>query len=375
MTERGAGEPLDDLLHDDEPHDAASDLEAVANAANAATRRDRGGRKGRLLLAAGTLLIAITGTVMAMRPEWFPVDLPNTPSTPTATPDGPALKRDTPLRSAPREDASLLIRLEARTKLRVVGKSPDGAWVAAAAVDRPDLVGWLASDSVEGIDLAGIGIVTADPSAAATRTVPAGPSDLPDLRIESAYVKDNRLYVSVLNLGPADLRGTLMASVDGGPAAPIEGKSDEGLRAGQRIQASVRGVYVQIRGAVNVTITTSPSVAEIDIANNTFSGIVEPDQPTDLEISSVERTATALVVTVRNRSSIPISGIYTVTVREPLPGTRLLGRLEQSGTIEPNGTIAIPFADLRDVDMSRIAVNLSTDAISDAVLGNNTYPR
>ena len=375
MTERGPDEPLDDLLHDDEPHDAASDLEAVAKAANAATRRDRGGRGGRLMLAAGTLLIAVIGTVIALRPEWFPIDLPNSPSAPTATVEGPALKRDTPMRGEPREDAPVLIRLESGTKLRVVGKSSDSAWIAAAAVDRPDLVGWLPSDSIEGIDLASIGVVTADPNAAATKSAPAGPSDRPDLRIESAYVKDNRLYVSVLNLGPADLRGTLMASVDGGSPAPIEGKSDEGLRAGQRIQASVRGVYVQIRGAVNVTITTNPAVAEVDTANNTFSGIVEPDQPTDLEIASVERAATALVVTVRNRSAIPISGVYTVTVREPLPGTRLLGRLEQSGTIEPNGTIAIPFADLREVDMSRIAVNLSTDAISDAVLGNNTYPR
>ena len=375
MTERSPDEPLDDLLHDDEPHDAASDLEAVANAARAAARRDRGGRGGRLMLAAGALLIAVTGTVVALRPEWVPIDLPNSPSTPTATVEGPALKQDTPLRGEPREDATVLIRLGARTKLRVVGKSPDSAWIAAAAVDRPDLVGWLPSDAIEGIDLASIGVVTADPNAAATKTAPAGPSDRPDLRIESAYVKDNRLYVSVLNLGPADLRGTLMASVDGGSPAPIEGKSDEGLRAGQRLQASVRGVYVQIRGAVNVTITTNPTVAEVDMANNTFSGIVEPDQPTDLEIASIERSVSALVVTVRNRSTIPISGVYTVTVREPLPGTRLLGRLEQSGTIEPNGTLAIPFVDLREVDMSRIAVNLSTDAIADAVLGNNTYPR
>ena len=375
MTERRPDEPLDDLLHDYEPHDAARDLEVVANAARAATRRDRGGRGGRLLLAAGTLTIAVAGTVIALRPEWFPFELPNTPATPTATVGGPTLKRDAPLRAEPREDATVLIRLEARTRLRIVGRSSDGSWIAAAAVDRPDLLGWLLSNEVEGIDLAAIGTVTADPNAAAGRTAPAGPSDRPDLRIESAYVKDNRLYVSVLNLGPADLRGTLLASVDGGSPAPIEGKSDEGLRAGQRLQAAVRGVYVQIRGTVNVTITTNPAVAEVDSANNTFTGIVEPDQPADLEIANVERGATALVVTVRNRSTIPISGVYTITVREPLPGTRLLGRLEQSGSIEPNGTISIPFADLRDVDMSQIAVNLSTDAIADAVLGNNTYPR
>ncbi len=29
----------------------------------------------------------------------------------------------------------------------------------------------------------------------------------------------------------------------------------------------------------------------------------------------------------------------------------------------------------RDADLSRIVVTLSTDAIVDAVLGNNTYPR
>lgn len=375
MTERGPDEPLDDLLHDDQPHDAASDLEIVANAARAATRRDRGGRGGRLMLAAGALLIAVTGTVLALRPEWFPITLPNSTAAPTTNVEGPALRRDTPLRSEPREDARVLIRLEARTKLRVVGKSPDGTWIAAAAIDRPDLVGWLPTDSVEGVDLAAVGIVTADRNAAAAKTAPAGPSDRPDLRIESAYVKDNRLYVSIVNLGPADLRGTIVASVDGGPPAPIEGKSDEGLRAGQRLQASIQGAYVQIRGTVNVTISTSPAVAEVDLANNIFTGIVEPDQPTDLEIASVERSASALVVTVRNRSTIPISGVYTITVREPLPGTRLLGRLEQSGTIEPNATLAIPFADLREVDMSWITVNLSTDAIADAVLGNNTYPR
>lgn len=374
MTNPPPDESLDDLLHDDD-HDAAHDLEVVVDAARAAEARDRRGHAWRILLFLTILGIAVVGTVGALRPGWLPFDVPLVRSTPEPAIEGPALRRDTPLRAEPRDDGAVLVRLDARTRLRPVGKSADGRWIAAAAIDRPDLVGWLPIDAVAGVDLASLGVVTADPNAAGPGTAPAGPTDRPDLRIESVYVKDNRLYVSVFNAGPADVRGTILASVDGGPPSPIEGKSDEGLRAGQRLQASLRGVYVQIRGTLTVTISVNPTVTEVDQVNNTFTGIVEPDQPADLEISSVERGSTALVVTVTNRSTIPISGVYTITVRESLPSNRLLARLEQTATIEPNGTATIPFPDLRDADLSRIVVTLSTDAIVDAVLGNNTYPR
>lgn len=368
-------ESLDDLLHD--PHDPQHDLEVVVEAARAAAeRRDRGRGRWIVLLSAAVVIMA-TATVGAVRPGWLPFDLPGLPfraETPV-TPAVPLLRRSTALRSEPREDASVLVRLDNGTELRVVGKSADGRWLAAAAAARPDLLGWLLADAVAGVDLGGLATVTADPSAAGGIALPAGPAERPDLRIESVYAKENRLYVAVFNAGPADARGTLQASVDGAPPAPLEGKADEGLRAGQRIQAPVRGAYVQIRSAIAVTVSLSPSASEVDQANNTFSGIVEPDQPVDLEISNVERGASALVVTVRNNSAIPIAGSHTITVREALPSTRLLGRVEQGGVIEAGRTMVVSFPDLREVDLTRISITLSSDSVADAALANNSYPR
>ncbi len=365
-------EPLDDLLHDG-PHDLDHDLEVVADAARAAEQRERG-RGGWFLLGGAVLALMLAVPVVLTRTDWLPFELPSRDAQP-APAVGPSLRRDAPLRSEPRADANILIRLDAGTLLRLVGRTADGKWVAAAADDRPDLVGWLPADALQGVDLSALTTVTADRTATATASAPTGPSDRPDLRLESAYSKDNRLYISVLNAGPADARGTILASVDGAPPVPLEGKADEGLRAGQRIQAAVRDVYVQIRGSVTVTVALDPPVTEVDQTNNRFSGIVEPDLPADLELTTVERGGAGLVVSVKNRSTIPITGSYTITVREPLPSTRLLGRLEQTGTIEAGATASVTFPDLREVDVTRILVTLSTDAIQDAVLGNNTYPR
>lgn len=374
MTDRRPDEPLDDLLHDDVPRDPAFELDSVVEAARAAELRDRHSHGWRILLALSILLVAVTATIGALRPGWLPFDVPFQRA-PSEELSGPTVRRDTSLMNEPRDDGAALLRIPAGTLLRIVGKSPDGRWIAAAADDRPDLVGWVPADLVAGLELSGLPTVTADPKAAGAITPPTGPTDRPDLRIESAYAKDNRLYVSVFNAGPADARGAVLASVDGGTPVPLDGKSDEGLRAGQRIQAAVRGVFVQIRSAVSVVISLSPVVAETDQANNTFNGIVEPDQPTDLEIALVERGASALVVTVRNNSTIPIHGTQTITVREPLPSNRLLGRLAKEGTIDAGATLILSFPDLREVDMTDISVTLSSDSIADGALGNNTYPR
>lgn len=373
MTSRPPDEPLDDLLHEDVPRDPAYELDAVVEAARAAEARDRRGHGWRLLIGGLSIAIATVATIGAVRPGWLPFDVPSRHA--PADVSSPSTLRTTTLRSAPRDDASALAKLASGASLRVVGKSPDGNWIAAAATDRPDLVGWIPVADVGGVDVTALVAVTADPSAAGSVTAPAGPTARPDLRVEAVYARENRLYVSVLNAGPADARGTLVASVDGAPPVPLEGKSNEGLRAGQRTQAAVRGVYVQIRGTVSVTVLLDPPAAEVDQTNNTFTGIVEPDQPTDLEIVLVERGAGALVVTVRNNSTIPITGTHSITVREHLPSNRLLGRAEQNGTISPGGTLAIPLSGLRDVDLTAVSITLSSDSIADAALGNNVYPR
>jgi len=373
VTDRHPDEPLDDLLHDEIPRDPAFELDAVVEAARAAAVSDRRGHGWRVLLAVASLAVATVATIGAMRPGWLPFDVPFRDSQPNAS--GPTVRRDTSLRDEPSADGAVLLRMESGTRLRIIGKSPDGRWVAAASEDRPDLVGWAAAADLDGVDLDALTTVTADPRAAAPFSVPTGPADRPDLRIESAYAKDNRLYVSVFNAGPADARGTLLASVDGSAPVPLEGKSDEGLRMGQRIQAAIRGVFVQIRSAISVTVSLNPPVPEADQANNTFTGIVEPDQPTDLEIANVERGASALVVTVRNNSTIPISGTHTITVREPLPSNRLIERIGQTGTIIAGETLVLSFPGLREVDLTAISITLSSDSIADAALGNNTYPR
>ena len=132
-----------------------------------------------------------------------------------------------------------------------------------------------------------------------------------------------------------------------------------------------------IRARVALRVVTEPANRAAKTDNNTWSGIIEPDQPNNLGITRAiaEGDDRHLVVTVGNDSPIPVRGSITLTVREALPSTTLLGRDVREVLLEPGKAVDIPFAEVRQVDLTRIAVRLSTDAIHDAVLADDSYPR
>ena len=317
-----------------------------------------------LLVAGGTILIAKrSGTRLA---------LPGAGATTSAL----LLRRGIELRVGAAPDTDIVAHLSAGSGVRVLGRSVDGVWLAVALSGAPDVVGWVPADAVERVRDAGRLPVTTDVAALASTSAGATAAPvLPDLRVESASSKNNRLVAVIVNDGPGDLPTPLMVSVNDG--APVRIEFAGVLHAKERIDAPVPGEYVQLRARISVRVLTEPAGREANTANNTWSGIVEPDIGNNLAIAKAvaDGVDRHLVVTVRNDSPIPVRGTIMLTVREALPSTTLLGRDAREVGLEAGQTMDIPFPDIRAVDLARVAVRLSSDAIHDAVLADDSFPR
>ena len=291
-----------------------------------------------------------------------------------------AVTRDLDLRASPAADAALVTHIADGTRVRVLGRSPDARWLVVGIEGASSIVGWAPVDALTGYgDVQRLAIVAdaRSVSAGGTRASSTQTPDLADLRIDRVYARQDRLVVSVVNDGPGDLTTPIFVSVNDGAPVRLETKAGEPLRAREGVEMTVAGAYVQLRAPVTAKVFTQPPEREEDTSNNTWTGLVEPDVPNDLEIL---RAAAAggnrqLVVTVRNASSIPIAGTITLTAREALPSTTLLGRVTQDVNLEPGATVDVPVTGVVGVDLTRATVRLSTDAINDANLSNDTYPR
>lgn len=281
------------------------------------------------------------------------------------------------LRSAPSDQVAIVARLLQTEPIRVLGRSADGQWIALGPSARPTVIGWVLATQVEGVDPETLPVL-ADPRSGGAVGAPTFTPDLPDLIVEAAFARENRLHLTVHNQGAGDAPGTILVSVNEGEPVPLRvARPGEPLRAGERVEGEVPGQTVQIRSTIRIHLIVDPPVAEEDPDNNAWDGIVEPDVPNDLEVLRAD-TAGAdghLVVVVRNNSPIPVRGSFTVSVREALPSTALLGRQTVSGTIEAGATLAVPFNDLRGLSLAQISIRLSSDGVDDAVIANNTYPR
>ena len=77
---------------------------------------------------------------------------------------------------------------------------------------------------------------------------------------------------------------------------------------------------------------------------------------------------------VRNRGLSPLY-VYQENDRIPRVQVDNTGVLRVRGRIEAGKTLDIPFPDLKQVDLTRVTVRLSTDAIHDDVLADDVYPR
>lgn len=333
---------------------------------------------GLVIAAVVVATVATAGAVILARRNGVNITFT---ARPAATGGATAsLRRAIEVRAGAAPDTAIVTRLAAGTAVEVLGRSLDATWVVVRLPGAPDVVGWVPADGVEGIrDVNRLAAVQdAAALAAAPVPVPGGrPPDLPDLRVEGASSRRNLLVASVVNDGPGDLVTPLLIAVNDGAPIRIETKDGEPLRAKQRVDAVIPGQYVQLRARVTLKVQTEPASREASTDNNTWTGIIEPDVPNNLGIQRAvsEGDDRHLVVTIGNASPIPVRGSITVTVREALPSTTLLGRDTREVLLEPGKTVDVPFPDVRQVDLTRIAVRLSTDAIHDDVLADDSYPR
>jgi hypothetical protein len=297
----------------------------------------------------------------------------------TPAPVALTLRRAIELREGPAPDTAIVTRLPAAAPVLVLGRSIDSSWLVVSLRSASDVVGWVPADAVEGVRDANRLAVIMDARSAAPATTAAAqrPADLPDLRIEAASSRNNRLVAVIVNDGPGDLPTPLLVAVNDGNPVLIETKAGEPLRAKERVEVVVPGEFVQLRARVTLKVQTEPTSREAHTDNNAWTGIIEPDRPNNLGIAKAEAVGDDrhLVVTVQNDSPIPVRGTLNLTVREPLPSTTLLGRDARDVAIEAGKSLDIPFPDLKQVDLTRITVRLSTDAIHDDVLADDVYPR
>jgi hypothetical protein len=301
-----------------------------------------------------------------------------------ATSTGPSLLSDTQLRAAPRPDAEVVASLAAHTALDLLGRSEDNAWLIVAAEGQPGQRGWVPLLAVRNAgDLASLPAVpvplvaTARPSPTASASVIATPSPTvaartgpADLRIQQIGSRDNRLLLTVTNVGSTNSPREVEVSIEG--EQPQQLDLGRELAPGDTVEVLLSSVYVQRRASVTVTLTGVGGTT-----GNSVMAIVEPDQPNDLELLPPVSDAADghLVVTLRNNSPIPVLGTATISVREPPPSNRLVARYDAPFDLPPEATTAVDFTDVLVVDPLELSINVSTDAITDAELGNNIYPR
>jgi hypothetical protein len=223
-------------------------------------------------------------------------------------------------------------------------------------------------------------------SSADAAAAPARTPDLPDLAIEAAFSRQNRLVVIVANVGDADIDGAVFVVVDGGEPQRVD-VSGKPLRSGETLEAVLAEEYVQRRATVTIEVHASPAAEKEDVANNRLQAVIAPDVPNDLEVLTVELRPQGSAgerarfgITLRNNSVIPLVGAVTIAVRRAAPENVLIGSFAAPLDIVAGGTqLYEPEFDLAStepsLELSTIQVILSSDAINDANASNNVFPR
>jgi hypothetical protein len=199
--------------------------------------------------------------------------------------------------------------------------------------------------------------------------------DYPDLVVREAYSRLNQLVVVIANAGNADADGLIEVSIDGGPPHQID--TGKALRPGDLLEYPIEGQYVQRRGQVVVNVQPSAAIVERNAGNNVFVGVVTPDVPNDLAVIDITYGGSGphLIVTLRNRSPIPLRGEVTIAIRETTPEDRLVLRETRTLQIERGATQPFGFPDITTAPLESLQVIISTDAINDTDAANNSLPR
>lgn len=359
-------EPPDDLTYEDDP---------------------RPPRRFRGIIITGVLALAAAAAIVAF--------LVREQGQGSDTPSGPALLSDTQLRAAPRIDAEIVASLPAETAVDLHGRSEDGAWLVIAEQAKPDPRGWVPLLAVRNAgDLEALPLVAAPPVATSSRspspvstnaavsstpsatasstptptaTVPPGTADV---RVQEVTSRGNRLALIVANVGTANAPPEIDIALDGG--APRRVTLDAVLAPEQSTEVILDDIFVQRRASVTVTVTPVGAGGRPSSA----TAVVDPDEPNDLEVlaPTADPDDGHLIVTLRNNSPIPLVGVATMSVRQ-LPTNELLARYDAPFNLAPGATTAIDFADVTALDLASLHVNVETDAVTDAEIDNNSYPR
>ncbi len=314
-----------------------------------------------------------------------------------ATSQPPALLGETQLHAAPRSDAEIVASLAANTVVDLLGRSDDGSWLIVAPERHNDPNGWVPLISIRNAgDLTALPNVTVPsaiappsqtahgtgssptPDASRTTTPTSTPSSQAtgdaDVRVQEIGSRGNRLLLVIANVGGASAPQMLEVTVDNETPRRIDlGKK---LAPGEASEIVLPTEYVQRRASVTAAVSTGGGTAGNGEAR-TATAVVSPDQPNDIELlpPSLRAGDGHLVVAMRNNSSIPLFGTATISVREPPPSNRLLARHDAPFDMQPSATLDVDFSDLRDLDPAPLRISISTDAITDADMGNNNYPR
>jgi hypothetical protein len=292
----------------------------------------------------------------------------------SGAPVSPTVAQATTLRSEPHESGAALTELDAGAGIEVLGRSQDSVWLFVAPVGRSELTGWLPVAASRGAgDIGRLSRIDSSPGRIATLPASGGPTRA-DLVLHSVGAKQDRLFVVVANDGTADFNGTIVVAVNGGAARRVDvGKP---LRPGEALEAVLNTEYVQRRARVQVAVST-PDGVDAAAENNRLDVVVAPDQPIDLELeaASVDARDGHLTVSVRNRGPIPLVGTLTISVRESPPSNRLLFTTEATLDVASGAVQPIDLPPRAAIDLTRVLVSISTDAIADADPANDVYPQ
>ena len=340
------------------------------------------------LWVAGVMLVVMTATLTAFAIVVL-VSGDDPPAPRAGAEDGtpPAVSRAVALRSGPAGDTAIVARLDAGDPITIVGRNEDATWLLVEPLDRSGLRGWIELDAVdppppiEGLAIAaapdGDGTPTIGSTSTPTGALPTFSPDLPDLAIDRAFSRDNRLTVVITNVGIVDVTSEILLSLDGADPVRLDVKPGEPLRPDQQLEVVLEDEYVQRRAVVRLEVFTDPPIEEQSTANNSLETVVAPDLPNDLGIMSaaLDGPDGALRVSVQNLSEIPLTGGATLTVRERTGNRTRLGTAQPVfEDLPPGAQLAVDFPELVDLQLDAIEVLLTSDAINDANSFNNIYP-
>ena len=308
------------------------------------------------------------------------------PATAEAAP--PAVHASAVLRSAPAADTAITARLEAGTEVRILGRNVNADWLFVESIARTEDRGWIETAAVEPAPpTETIAVWTqfeatstaGDPMASPTATAgqPTFTPDLPDLRVDSVFARDNRVTVVLSNVGVVDVVGEILISIDGGEPRSADIKPGEPLRPDDQLEIRIDDEYVQRRAVIRVEVLTDPPIEEEDQANNSFETVISPDVPNDLGISSVrfDGPAASLRVLLWNNSTIPITGSATITVRGRSEDRPRLGTAQPTFQLAPGAELAVDFPGIVALTIDDIEVRLASNAVNDADPTNDVFPQ